>query len=71
MCDLVKRTFNDRMFIDLSEALEAEGVTAGERQGLLLGVIVLLETHTTFKYRIHSFFQLFYYYIDLLIHTCH
>lgn len=54
MCDLIKGTFDDGVFVDLTEALEAECVSARERQRLLLRVVVLLETHATFKYRIHS-----------------
>jgi len=53
--NLVKRTLDDGVLVDLSEALQAESVPAGERQGFLLRVIVLLEAHTTFKYRLHLF----------------
>jgi hypothetical protein len=55
MCDLIEGTFNNGMFVYLFQALEAECVPAWQRQGLFLRVIVLFETHTTFKYRIHSF----------------
>jgi hypothetical protein len=53
MSNLVKRTFNNGMFVDLFEAFKAESMTTGERQWFFLGMIVLLEAHTTFKYRIH------------------
>lgn len=50
---LVKGAFDDGMLVDLSETFEAKSVSAGEREGLLFGMVVLLEAHTTFKYRLH------------------
>jgi len=41
------------MFVNLFEALKAEGVAAGEGEGLLVLVIVGLEADSTFKYRFH------------------
>ena len=54
MCDLIEWALYYGMFVDLAEALKAEGVPAGERERLLLRVVILLEAHATFKYRIHS-----------------
>lgn len=47
---LVERAFYNSMLIDLAEALETEGVATGQRERLLLRVVVLLETHSAFKY---------------------
>jgi hypothetical protein len=54
MRDLIKWTFDDGMFVYLTEAFEAESVPAREGQWFLFRVVVLLETHATFKYRIHA-----------------
>ena len=57
MCNFIKGTFYYRMLVYLFQALEAESVATGQGERLLLRVIVLFETHTTFKYRIHSFYR--------------
>jgi hypothetical protein len=53
MGHLVKGALDHLVLRDLLEALEAEGVAAREREGLLLVVVVLLEAHPAFKYRVH------------------
>jgi hypothetical protein len=49
----IKRTFDNGLLADLLEAFEAECVTTGKRKRFLLGMIVLLETHSAFKNRVH------------------
>lgn len=53
MSNLIEGALDDRMFINLLEALKAEGVTAGKGERLLVLVVVGLEADSTFKYRFH------------------
>ena len=57
--DLIEWALYNGMFVYLSEALQAEGMPAWERERFLLRVVVLLEAHATFKYRIHSSLSFF------------
>jgi len=55
MRDLIEGALDDRVLVYLPETLETEGMPAWERERLLLCVVVLLETHTAFKYRLHFY----------------
>ena len=53
MTDFIIRAFNHLMFIELPDALKAEGVTARQRYWLLVVMIVRLEADAAFENLIH------------------
>ena len=53
MCAFVVRTLDYAVLGQLSDALGTEWMSAGERRGLFVVVIVRLETDAAFKDRIH------------------
>lgn len=53
--DLVVWAFDHLVLVELPGALKTEGVTAWQRNGFLVVMVVWLETNATFKNLIHLF----------------
>ena len=55
MVNLIVWAFDHLVLVELSGALEAEGVTAWQRNWLLIVMVVWLEANATFENLIHLF----------------
>ena len=51
--DLIVWAFDHLVLVQLADALEAEGVAAGERDWFLVVVVVRLEANAAFKNLVH------------------
>ena len=53
--DLIVWAFDHLVLVQLANALEAKGVTAGKRDWFLIVVVVWLEANAAFKNLVHLF----------------